>query len=296
MSDVLQKPADRTDRDGHLDPAGFDQNVRFRIYPAPPELAPFIYHFWTIAWERTGLPPYVSEQVQRRPYVDVFISEAESGVQCTFRNRRDYVAAGKGRIIGARFLPGAFHAFWHWSMTGLHDQRLELERVFPEANEQFIKYVLSLEDEAAIAKMIELISTKHPVQDANIELVNKVITIAENKSVRTVKDVAKKMAKSERWVQQLFQEYVGVGIKWLLQRNRLLEAAEYIRQSESPNWVKIAYELDYSSQQHFISDFKRVLGKTPRQYKRELNHTAPSIRLQKDEVQTKRGDSNPANR
>jgi AraC-like DNA-binding protein len=206
------------------------------------------------------------------------------------------VADGKGRIIGARFLPGAFHAFWHWSMTGLHDQRLELERVFPEADEHFIKEVLSSDDEAAIAKMVELIRTKHPVQDANIELVNKVIAIAENKSVRTVKDVAKKMAKSERWVQQLFQEYVGVGIKWLLQRNRLLEAAEHIRQSEHPDWAKIAYELDYSSQQHFISDFKRVLGKTPRQYKRELSDTAPSIRLQKNEVQTKRGDSNPANR
>ena len=88
------------------------------------------------------------------------------------------------------------------------------------------------------------------------------------------------MAKSERWVQQLFQEYVGVGIKWSLQRNRLLEAAEYIRQSDNPDWVRIAYELDYSSQQHFISDFKRVLGKTRRQYKRELSHTAPSIRLQ----------------
>lgn len=82
--------------------------------------------------------------------------------------------------------------------------------------------------------------------------------------------VAKAFARSERWLQQLFQGYVGIGLKWLLQRHKLLAAAQLIRQNDQPNWATIAYDFGYSSQQHFITDFKRVLGKTPLQYKKEL--------------------------
>jgi len=42
-------------------------------------------------------------------------------------------------------------------------------------------------------------------------------------------------------------------------------------QSEQPNYAAIAYDLGYSSQQHFISAFKQVLGKTPLQYRKELS-------------------------
>jgi AraC-like DNA-binding protein len=82
--------------------------------------------------------------------------------------------------------------------------------------------------------------------------------------------VAKAFDRSERWLQQLFQDYVGIGLKWLLQRHRLLAAAQQIRDSDQPNYAAIAYDLGYSSQQHFISAFKHVLGKTPLRYKKEL--------------------------
>ena len=39
---------------------------------------------------------------------------------------------------------------------------------------------------------------------------------------------------------------------------------------DQPDWAALAYDLGYSSQQHFITNFKRVLGKTPVQYKKEL--------------------------
>nr|WP_239616345.1 helix-turn-helix domain-containing protein [Cohnella mopanensis] len=49
-----------------------------------------------------------------------------------------------------------------------------------------------------------------------------------------------------------------------------MEAARFIRECEHPDWADMAYDLGYSSQQHFITDFNRVLGKTPLQYKKEL--------------------------
>jgi AraC-like DNA-binding protein len=94
--------------------------------------------------------------------------------------------------------------------------------------------------------------------DANIELINEIIAAIEtDESLRTVTAVAKAFDRSERWLQQLFQDYVGIGLKWLLQRHRLLAAAQQIRDSDQPNYAAIAYGLGYSSQQHFISASSR---------------------------------------
>lgn len=270
MKDVLEKSAGNYKPRGRLDPAGFERHVSFHTYLPPADLAPFLEHFWTIRWDKVG-NPYYNEEVMHRPYVDIFVSRQQSGVQGTFRGKRIYVAAGSGRILGVRFRPGAFHAFWDGALADLQDKILDLQEVFPRADDRYSEELLAQDDQAAIQNLQKLVRAKQPKPDSNIELINEIITAIENDdSLRTVNAVAERLARSERWLQQLFQDYVGIGLKWLLQRHRLLSAAEYIRGCDDPDWAAIAYDLGYSSQQHFITDFRQVLGKTPLQYKKEL--------------------------
>jgi AraC-like DNA-binding protein len=277
IPDVFQKSAENYEARGRLDPAGFDRHVQFHTTQAPPDLAPFVEHFWTIRWDRAGEPPYVSEQVMHRPYVDLYLSAEECGIQSTFRGRRDYVATEVGRIVGARFRPGAFHAFRGGSLVGMIDRDLPLESAFPEADGAIVALVLGADDARAVALLADLIRTRKPRPDPAIETVNAIIAAIEaNPALATVTDVAARFGRSERWLQQLFSEYVGVGVKWLLLRKKLLQAAERIRAVDRPDWAGLAYDLGYSSQQHFITDFRRVLGKTPLQYKKELTPGPPS--------------------
>jgi len=270
MNDVLQKSAGNYEPRGRLDPTGFERHVIFHTYLPPADLTPLIEHFWTLRWDQAE-KTYYSEEVMHRPYVDAFFSKNESGIQGTFRGKRTYVAAGNGRIIGIRFRPGAFHALWDGSMADLQDRILDLQLVFPQIDNHYIENLLTLDDEAAVQNLLELVRAKHVQADANIELIHQIIAAIEmDESLQTVTAVAKAFARSERWLQQLFQDYLGIGLKWLLQRHRLLVAAEQVRAMKHPNWAVIAYDLGYSSQQHFITDFKQVLGKTPRQYKKEL--------------------------
>jgi AraC-like DNA-binding protein len=149
---------------------------------------------------------------------------------------------------------------------------VDIQQVFPEIDGGYIEQLLSFDDQAAIRKLQKLIRANCPQPDANIDLINEIIIAIETgESLKTVTAVGKAFGRSERWLQQLFQDYLGIGLKWLIQRHRLLAATEQIRASDEPNWAAIAYDLGYSSQQHFITDFKQVLGKTPRQYKRELS-------------------------
>ena len=133
MKDVLQKPADKYEPRGRLDPVGFERHVSFLTYSPPADLAPFIEHFWTIRWDKVGIA-YNSEEVMHRPYVDVFVSLQQSGIQGTFRGKRTYVAAGSGRIVGIRFRPGAFHAFWGGALADLQDKIIELQKVFHQTD------------------------------------------------------------------------------------------------------------------------------------------------------------------
>ncbi|HEX6032861.1 MAG TPA: AraC family transcriptional regulator [Anaerolineales bacterium] len=270
MNDVLQKSAGNYEPRGRLDPAGFERHVHFQTYQPPADLALFVEHFWVIRWDEAE-DTYYSEEVMHRPYVDVFVSEQQSGIQGTFRGKRIYVAAGSGRIVGIRFRPGAFHALWDGNIADIQDKVLDIQKVFPEIDRRAVKHLSTLDDEAAVLELLKQVRAKHPQPDANIELINEISTAIEtDEGLQTVRAVAKAFHRSERWLQQLFLDYVGIGLKWLLQRHRLLAAAQQIRESDQPNWAAIAYGLGYSSQQHFITDFKQVLGKTPRQYKKDL--------------------------
>jgi AraC-like DNA-binding protein len=267
---VFQKPAEPYEPRGRLDPVGFDRHVQFRTVPPPADLAPFIEHFWVIRWD-SALGHFDSNEVMHRPYVDIFLSAQESGIQGTFRGKRTYSAAGSGRIIGVRFLPGAFHAFWPGEMADLQDKVVALASVFPWANAAGIAEILALDDAAAVAKLVERLRAVSPRPDSTIALINEIIAAVETREgMQTVASVADAFGKSERWLQQTFRDYLGIGLKWLLQRHRLLAAARQIRDSADPDWAGLAYDLGYSSQQHFITDFKSVLGVTPVQYKNSV--------------------------
>jgi AraC-like DNA-binding protein len=70
---------------------------------------------------------------------------------------------------------------------------------------------------------------------------------------------------SKRTLQRLFREYVGVSPKWVLQRVRLHEAAERMAGGEG-DWPRLALELGFFDQAHFIKAFKAVIGLTPGDY------------------------------
>jgi hypothetical protein len=150
MAQVFQKPAENYDPRGRLDPAGFARHVEFQTYAPPSDMAPFVEHFWMVRWDAPQ-DTYASEEVMHRPYVDVFVSPAHSGIQGTFRGRRTYMATGSGRIVGARFRPGAFHAFWRGgALADLQDKIIDLQQVFPQADAAYIARVSVLEDQPAI--------------------------------------------------------------------------------------------------------------------------------------------------
>jgi len=110
-----------------------------------------------------------------------------------------------------------------------------------------------------------------PEKDPNVQEINRIVeTIMEEKSIIKVDDVMNRFAINKRTLQRLFKKYVGVSPKWIIQRYRLHEAAEKMVERKAENWSRLALDLGYFDQSHFIRDFKTIIGQTPGEYLESL--------------------------
>lgn len=178
-----------------------------------------------------------------------------------------YDACASDVIAGVKFKPGGFYAFFKRPMAELTGRTFPLETVFGAADPQFTKELLIRTDELIFNMLEGLLRDKQPAADKNLALVSNIMAALEqDDTLQTVRAVARAFGKSERSIQLLFQTYVGVGLKWVITRKRLLETVHQVSSHARPNWVEAAAELGYSSQSHFARDFKRIIGRSPSQY------------------------------
>ncbi len=70
----------------------------------------------------------------------------------------------------------------------------------------------------------------------------------------------------KRKVERLFQHQVGLSPKEYSRNIRIEKARNYIKHSDNNSLTNVAYALGYYDQSHFINQFKKVEGITPREY------------------------------
>ena len=261
------QPEERGMHKGVLRPDEFNQHIAFQHYAPSKDLALFVEHIWTLSWDLPEGIVYHSPQLLPHPHVNIFFTENESGIQGVYKGMLNYVAEGKSKIAGVSFKPGGFYPFWQRPVSELTDKNAPLTRVFPQTDQAYARQLLALKDTALVLQLEALLRSKKPKPDGNIILINKIFRLlGKNKSIQTAEAVVAECGRSERTIQYIFQTYAGVGLKWVLLRNRLLDAAERARLQAKPNWVRIALDLGYNSQSHFIREFKKMVGQSPVQY------------------------------
>jgi AraC-like DNA-binding protein len=90
--------------------------------------------------------------------------------------------------------------------------------------------------------------------------------IARDRTLTTVEAVARAGGVSTRTLQRLFRDYVGVSAKWVLCRQRLHEAAAQLAAGAPGAWTRLALDLGYYDQAHFVRSFTALVGVSPGAY------------------------------
>lgn len=81
----------------------------------------------------------------------------------------------------------------------------------------------------------------------------------------TVEELAIELGVSASYLSRLFKKEVGVPLSTYV-RDKKIEVAKDLLQFSSQSMIDIANNLSFSSQSHFIQQFKAVVGMTPKKY------------------------------
>ncbi|WP_188197806.1 helix-turn-helix domain-containing protein [Nonomuraea sp. SYSU D8015] len=252
----------QTRQRGWIDPArvGFD----YRCHTCADELSPFAEHFWIVTWD---LAEPFTQKLISHPVVNLTVTEAFARVAGVISGEFSCTQEGRGRVVGLRFRPGGFRPFMDGPVSSLTGRFVSLPDLYGTAGATLWRKVLAAPEEEAMRLIERFLLDLDPAPDPLIDEAAALVSAAEtDRTITRVDQLAAAAGTSVRSLQRLFQEYVGIGPKWVIRRFRLHEAAE--RVLAGLDLSDLAAELGYTDQAHLTRDFAAVVGLPPAAYHR----------------------------
>ena len=249
-----------------VDPA---RSRHVRYHPSP-DLAPYVEHYWSVAWDFRGASP---ERVEILPHPSVhLIFERQIGARITGvpRGKFSRLLSGQGSVFAVKFTPGGFYPFLGAPVSTITGTIADVQDVLGDEGVALARTVLAKRTDAGRIESVEAFLRRQVSEpDDDVGRVSKLVyAVVEDRTIVKVDDLAARYRTTKRTLERLFAKYVGVSPKWVIQRYRLHEAAEQLASSGAVKQSDLALRLGYSDQAHFIKDFKAVVGTSPAAYAR----------------------------
>jgi AraC-like DNA-binding protein len=255
---------------GILDSHHALQQYSLKRYDPSGALATFVEQYWIVRWDLPAGQTYETK-ILPFPSVNMAITNTESTLNGVVTGTFSRTLHGKGTVIGVKFLPGGFHPFYKKPIERLTNQVLPLKTIFPAARIKKIVSQLDQPDNLLIQEVEKLLLTKHPEHDPTIAAIGQIITtVKDDPTIWQVQTISEAFSVSERTIQYAFKNYVGIGLKAVISRYRLQDAANAIDHGHK-DWASLAQQYGFTDQPHFIREFKKVLGETPAQYSKRIH-------------------------
>jgi AraC-like DNA-binding protein len=240
-------------------------------------LAGLVEHYWFVGWDMQGHPPQLQETLPH-PNVHLVVEHDTDGVYGVHTARYTKLLAGQGFAFGIKFRPGGFRPFLGRAVAHIADQRVALAEVFGTAGNDLAVQLRACAtpgaaDEATqrAARAEAFLLARLPKRDADVERAAALVAaIAGDPALLTVDALAAQAGMDKRALQRLFQQYVGVGPKWVIKRYRMHEAVARLQAGDPGSLSQLAMDLGYFDQAHFIKEFAALVGKPPGEYQRQL--------------------------
>lgn len=232
-------------------------------------LAGVVEHYWHVAWDLRGLPAQQQETLPH-PNVHYVIEPALTGIYGVHTGRFVRLLEGKGQVFGIKFKAGGFFPFYDRPVSELRDRSLDPCQIFGDDAGGFEAEVLGATNvDIMVAAAERLLFTHLRNVDSNVARVSELVAgVAADRNLTSVDALAQQVKLTKRALQRLFNQYVGVSPKWVINRYRLHEAVAQMQVGVSVSWMELALTLGYFDQAHFIRDFRKLVGRSPAEYAR----------------------------
>ena len=225
-------------------------------------------HYWVVEWDLRGEAAERAETLPHPSVHMIFERAGKSRIRGAARKKFSTLLEDKGGVFAVKFTPGGFYPFVGVSVSAFSDKIVSLRDVFGRQGDELDCAVLAEDTDPSRINLVErfLLTHLRDVEEANenvVKVSDIVYQVAKDRAILKVEDLVDRYGLNLRTLQRLFARYVGVSPKWVIQRYRLLEAAEHLATDKSISQAELALNLGYSDQAHFIRDFKTTVGVSP---------------------------------
>jgi AraC-like DNA-binding protein len=171
-----------------------------------------------------------------------------------------------GRVFGIRFKPAGASTLLRQPMSELRDELRPLDDVSRTLHRELMN---AAERSASGGKAstqtihdIANVLAEHASDSSPLPMVDAAVaSILNSYGETSIANVAKNCNVSERQLERLFRERVGVGPKMLSRLARFQRALAGF--DHDRNWAEVAADAGYYDQSHLLHDFRRFACETP---------------------------------
>ena len=188
--------------------------MTIKNYKPSSSLAHFVESYWIARWDAADEQPQT--EITTSTNVHVLITTVDAAIIGMATHGSIYALSGDGVAVGITFKAGGFYPFFKKPIDRLTNQRIPLRTIYSVTRIKRLTANFDKNDTEIVTNIEKLLRSKRPEQDVNIDALEVVIKdIKENESLDSVEAVCDKYELSERTLQRTFQQYVGIGVKWM---------------------------------------------------------------------------------
>lgn len=262
---------DEVERAHLRDPA--DTSHVIHRYGTPADLADLVQRFWIPVW---SVPPGVEapQKVVQYPAALLVVTAEYARFYGVEPGLSTTTLRGDGWGVGVLFRPAAGFLLAGRPMSELTGRHVDLPEVLGatgSALTRTVRAAMSGDRQAeashrvAMEAVAEVLRGYLPVEDEGLRVNDLVGLVEGDPEVTRVAQLCEAFGLSERALQRLTRRRLGITPKWLIQRRRLQEAAEHLRE-RGGTLADVAATLGYADQSHLTRDFRTVTGMTPGEF------------------------------
>lgn len=175
----------------------------------------------------------------------------------------EHTVTGYFRVIGVYLQPTALKTIFGLDAFELSHQNVSLEYIVSESILEQLVNTISIELKIELISHFfikQILKTKN--KDKKTEFAS---TLLQNG--KTLKETQVEMNLSERSLERLIKQSVGMPPKMFSRIMRFQSGLSYLRHTNFGNFTELTYLNDYFDQSHYIREFREFTGTNPKSFR-----------------------------
>lgn len=201
---------------------------------------------------------YVNDKWEKQPHASVY----------GLIQKRQFIKLSKNfREITIGFSPYMLQLFLKESMSSLlKDNATDLTFLFDKYLVEKLTMNISLSSgDLEILDHISLFLSSSLCIDKYDKRLFKADKLITDSNIHNVADLSFRLNISSTGLRNIFKDKVGISPKELIKIDRIKKALKF-KLDDEDSLTRLCYQLNYFDQSHFIHDFKKAIGITPKKY------------------------------